>query len=667
MDEFTEELIGIELGGYRITHLIGEGGMAAVFAAHNILNPTIRRALKIIRPDYASQSRFVDRFSREARLLEQLRSDHIVTLHGLRSEGKYLYMELELLEGATLDQLSNHELERSRYYKKPHRGEITPLLVTRWLYQAAQGLADAHRLNIVHRDLKPANIFVCYDGTPTGKIKILDFGVAKVLDELDASQRHTLDGHVIGSPAFMAPEVCEGEVPSPHADVYGLALIGYQLLLGRHPLFDSQRQLNTMQVMLSHIHQDLPTLNVVQELPHGLDVTLKRAASRDPKQRYSSGADLAHELSAVLEVAELGVHPIFQPQPTLRDINVPDLEVESDPIYVDANSNRVQRGLIITAIIVIVNVIIWWGINRYDQFIDELISPAPQRVEIKRGSQATDSAQSSSQAAPKTATQPNGRSNDAPSSTSISPAQSSRSWLRELAFKWVALNDDQSRAIARHEVTVAQYQLCVKAGICSPASAPRISRQRYGECVLSATHLEAHAQRPMNCISYQDALEFTRWVDNLYREASSPSSILKAQRTPLVQLPTREDWLTAWGTRTYPWGDRPPTCDHVVYFESAPACGGPLAPTPVCTHRQGHSQRGVCDLAGNLWEWVLTTSSASVAQQRPVRPSAQIIGGGWSSSNYDLTRGKVRTRSPQTRAPHIGMRLVLNVSPSALP
>ena len=331
MDEFAKGLIGMEFGGYRITHLLGEGAMSAVFAATNTLNPTIRRALKVIRPEFASQKRFVDRFSREARLLEQLQSDHIVSLHGLRSEGDYLYMELELLEGCTLDQLAHpHELSPS--YKKPYEGQLTPLLVAQWLYQAAEGLADAHRLNIVHRDLKPANIFICHDKTPIGNVKLLDFGVAKVLDELDASQRHTLDGHVIGSPAFMAPEVCEGEIPTPRADIYGLALIGYQLLLGHHPLLDSQRNLNTMQVMLSHLHQDLPSLSDIPELPHGLDTTLKRAASRDPKRRFTNGEELARELSAVLEVAELGVHPIFQPQPTLHNISVPDFTVESDPI-----------------------------------------------------------------------------------------------------------------------------------------------------------------------------------------------------------------------------------------------------------------------------------------------------------------------------------------------
>jgi formylglycine-generating enzyme required for sulfatase activity len=252
-------------------------------------------------------------------------------------------------------------------------------------------------------------------------------------------------------------------------------------------------------------------------------------------------------------------------------------------------------------------------------------------------------------------------------SLSISPAQSSRSWLKELAFDWVALSDDQSSAILKHEVTVAQYRLCVKAGICAPAAAPRITRQRYGECLLNARHLDQNDQRPINCISYQDALQFAHWVDGLYREASTPSSILKAQSTPLTQLPTRDDWLQAWGKRTYPWGDESPTCQRVVYFESAPACGGTLAPTPVCSRAEGLSDRGVCDLSGNLWEWVFNSSPQNYADQPSARPSANIIGGGWSSSNYDLTRGKMRTRSPQTRAPHIGMRLVLKVSPNALP
>lgn len=653
MDEHAQELLHLDIGGYHIDQLLGSGGMATVLAAKNTLNPQIRRALKVIRPEYARERRFVDRFSREARLLEQLRSDHIVTFHGLRRDQGHLYMELELLEGCTLEELEQSvesapqsisplkRISLSHVIPQdspdlPFTAPRTPLLITRWLYQAAKGLADAHKLNIVHRDLKPANIFICRDGSETGSIKILDFGVAKVLDELDGAQRHTLDGHVIGSPAFMAPEVCEGESPTTRADVYGLALIGYQLLLGRHPLIDTTRELNTMQVMLSHVNRELPSLKEVSGIPEGLAEVLRRASSRDPQRRFADGAAFAQELHAVLEVAEHGVHPIFQTQK--HHFKSDDLSPESDPIYRELKSKQTERGLIFTGLVLALSAVTWWGLQstlRGDQLVNGERGIPQYALDRAQRAQGSNPAHE----IPKL---------EAPhvEEQVIAPSSSARQ-LAELNLEWrpLAGRDEGTRSLMRHEVTVAQYQACVRAGACLAADRPHKSPQRYGACLAAPERRSARVRHPVNCVSYQDAERFSRWVNSLYQQEKTRVR---------VDLPTRAEWLQAWGAGAHPWGDAPPSCDRAVHFAQAPACGGSLEPKETCSRAQEANGSPLCDLSGNVWEWVKLSSIGAK------EASALIMGGGWSSAPSDLSRDRARSLPIETRAPHVGIRLVMH-------
>ena len=179
MSQFSASLIGQEFAGYRMTELIGEGGMAVVMKAENLVDSRIKRAFKIIKPEYKNRAQFYERFIREAIVLERLRSKHLVALHGLRQEHDQLFIELELLEGFSLDQIptqyDNLKIEQ----------------VVQWVYQAALGLAEAHEQNIIHRDMKPGNLYLHKDQT----IKILDFGIAKVTNEIESQQHETLQGH----------------------------------------------------------------------------------------------------------------------------------------------------------------------------------------------------------------------------------------------------------------------------------------------------------------------------------------------------------------------------------------------------------------------------------------------------------------------------------------
>ena len=147
-----------------MTELIGEGGMAVVMKAENLVDSRIKRAFKIIKPEYKDRAQFYERFTREAIVLERLRSRYLVAFHGLRHEKNQLFIELELLEGFSLDKLP------SQY---DHMALNT---VIQWIYQAALGLAEAHEQQIIHRDMKPGNLYLHQDQT----IKILDFGIIKM-------------------------------------------------------------------------------------------------------------------------------------------------------------------------------------------------------------------------------------------------------------------------------------------------------------------------------------------------------------------------------------------------------------------------------------------------------------------------------------------------------
>ena len=692
MDEFATALIGSELGGYRITHLIGDGGMAVVFAATNTIDIKIKRALKVIRPHYASQTRFVERFTKEARLLEQLHSPYIVRFHGLRRERGYLYMELELLQGHDL------RLDVIRNQAKP----LDPLRVSHWLYQAALGLADAHQMKIVHRDMKPANIFLCQADSMSGgqeHVKLLDFGVAKVIDELESAQRHTLDGHVVGSPAFMAPEVCEGESPTTRTDVYSLSLIGYQLLLGRHPLLKPQHKLNTMQVMLSHVQQQLPTLAEVPNLPKNLEQVLAKGAARDPQLRHQDGGEFARELGEVIETTTRGVHPIFQPIHT-RPSHLKSVEIDAEQMFGEGglsaleargletgfnhdlsepmspvHSARVRRNVLISCFILSLGILSWYVVisGKLSAFL-EPTTPDELRAQVSVGTHETGDDHAS------VASRVHKRL-----STTMSPAER----LRHLKLEWVPLGTGGERAILKSEITFAQYTLCQEAGGCLPHVSSKIARRGlYGACIAASPKLKNRGARAMNCLSYNDTRMFADWLSALYKaqlaqvtesalhststrststhststdststDSASTDSAPSRELNGLVHLPTRAQWESAWGDATYPWGETALSCKRATYFERGPACGGVLAPASTCSKdREGES--ALCDLAGNVWEWL--------ERAHPDSTESRIVGGGWSSDQSDLTRDSARTELIDTRAPHIGARLVIELGISKL-
>jgi serine/threonine protein kinase len=284
-------IVGYELVGFRLTALLGRGGMAAVFRGENTLDPSIVRALKVVHPELTRQREFMLRFAEEARLLEKLSHPNVVRFYGARRDHGYQVMELELLEGETL----------GTRLRAAGRGLPVPEVVG-FMLQACEGVAAAHDLGVVHRDLKPDNLFVTYDG----RVKVLDFGIARAIDATKRVAAATTLGTVPGTAQYIAPETVQGAAPDARTDVYALGITLYELLLGHHPFAPPGRPpLTGPQMLMAHVRNELPPLRSLRhDVPVAIAQVALRSVTKDPSQRYASARELANALRAASQTRE---------------------------------------------------------------------------------------------------------------------------------------------------------------------------------------------------------------------------------------------------------------------------------------------------------------------------------------------------------------------------
>ncbi len=316
-------LIDHVIGGkYRITELIGQGGMGTVFAAVHSGTGS-RVAIKLIVSSDIKEEVFV-RFQREARAAGQIDSRHIVRIFDMGTDERSgsPYMVMERLVGEDVSQLMRRV------------GPLTPQVACALASQAALGLAKAHESGVVHRDIKPANLFL-HDGGDAGEtvVKILDFGIAKVL--MDVMQRSeegglTRTGSMLGSPHYMSPEQAQGLRSIDHrSDIWSLGVVLYKMLCGQTP----HAHLQTLgQVILAICSQPARS---IQELapwvPPEVARVVHRALQPDPNQRYQSAYEVYAALQQVMpgnpaiirvDIAPLSSTQRMRVQPSLSQINV---------------------------------------------------------------------------------------------------------------------------------------------------------------------------------------------------------------------------------------------------------------------------------------------------------------------------------------------------------
>lgn len=275
-----DELIGRSLGGYRVLSRIGSGATGVVFRAQH---PEQSRqvALKVLHDNLGTISSLKRRFEREARVLAKLDHPNVVYIVDYGFIEGHTFIAMELLEGETLEQI----LEEAPIAL--HR--VIPITK-----QVLAGLGFAHVRQVVHRDLKPANVFLCRtDGEAPQHVKLLDFGLAKMLSADDVSGDGTLTrrGRIVGTPAYMAPEQITGVSLDVRADIYALGILLYEMIADRRPFLSERRS----ELLRAHLLEPVPPLIEARKdlvVHPQLEAIVLKALAKDPANRFADAAEM---------------------------------------------------------------------------------------------------------------------------------------------------------------------------------------------------------------------------------------------------------------------------------------------------------------------------------------------------------------------------------------
>lgn len=311
-------------GRYRIESLLGAGGMGVVALAHH-LHLDERVALKFILPERLNDKTVIDRFLVEARAAAKLKSEHAVRVFdAAKLPDGTPYLVMEYIEGEDLNRVLK-------------RGPIEVEEAVTYILQACEALAEAHALGIVHRDLKPANLFLTKrpDGTPT--IKVLDFGISKLMTNGPAADL-TDSQNVLGSPPYMSPEQLSSSKAIDHrTDIWALGVTLFELVTTKRPFNGG-----TLPEMCVSILTMPPSLvrTVRTELPAELDDVLAGCFEKDRDHRFASLAELADELLPLAPNAKPSVERIARLIKTGEKTNAPG-EVE-EPIPESTRARATQ-------------------------------------------------------------------------------------------------------------------------------------------------------------------------------------------------------------------------------------------------------------------------------------------------------------------------------------
>jgi len=263
-------LIGKTLGHYRVLEQIGSGGMGVVYSAHD---ERLERdvALKLLPAGTLTDETARKRFRREALALSQLNHPNIVTVHDFDTQDGVDFLVLERVAGETLD-------------ARLASGPMSEREVLKLGAQLAAGLEAAHQHGVVHRDLKPANVRI----TPDGRLKILDFGLARLLQPIpDRTPLSTLVdvGQVAGTLPYMAPEQLAGEKADARSDLYAAGAVLYEMATGRRP-FPQTEAPTLMYAILNQAPEPPRAAN--PRVSAGLESIILKALEKDPELRYQS-------------------------------------------------------------------------------------------------------------------------------------------------------------------------------------------------------------------------------------------------------------------------------------------------------------------------------------------------------------------------------------------
>jgi len=298
----THPMVGAVLSArYRLLRLLGEGGMGAVFEAQDLQGQG-RYAIKVLHPEYAKNEHVLARFYAEGEATSRLVHPNIARCFGYaQAEDRSPYIIMELLDGSTLTSYLKPGLAYDAQYAVP---------ILRGLLSA---LAEAHRQGIVHRDIKPDNVFLVRNPAGPPVVKVLDFGIAKVMDSAGGMMSKTRTGMLLGTPAYMSPEqVRNAKAVDARADLWSAAVILYELLTGREA-FAAATELAKLTMILTGtpvpIDQGRQHLGAWRPF-------FATALSREPEQRFPSAAEMERAMTTTDHAARASGAAPSQPAST---------------------------------------------------------------------------------------------------------------------------------------------------------------------------------------------------------------------------------------------------------------------------------------------------------------------------------------------------------------
>ena len=261
---------------YKIKSLLGEGGMATVYLADDLITRK-EVAVKIIKEDTMKNPVNLTRFEREARAAASLNHQNIVRVINIGTFEGRPYMVNELIKGQTLRDVLNV------------RGKFSILEACDIMYQLSSAILHAHQHNVIHRDIKPQNVYITSDST----IKLGDFGIATFQN----ASRVTRSEVVVGSVHYLAPEISQGNQASYQSDIYALGITFFELITGKVP-FDDE---SPVTVALKHIKEKLPSIRKLNsKVPVYVEKIIYKACEKNPHARYKNVLDMRKDIDRIL-------------------------------------------------------------------------------------------------------------------------------------------------------------------------------------------------------------------------------------------------------------------------------------------------------------------------------------------------------------------------------
>ena len=332
------------IGGFKIISLVGVGGMGAVYLVeHMSLHRQL--ALKILTPELVNEQSW-QRFKAEAKILAALNHSTLVRVYDLGiHENSIPFYSMDYLDGRSIEEILAQD------------GPVDLESTIDILVDVLDGLAYAHRNGIVHRDLKPGNIMSCtIDGA--NAVKVLDFGISKLIDNRSTAQTMTVAGDIFGSPFYMSPEQSLGERVDARSDIYSIGCTLFEMLTGYVP-YENQ---SSIEIMLMHQEADIPLLSDVcqTDFPPSLDLVISKCLAKSPDNRYQSAKELALDLIRIKEGKEVSAYAKgFAQRSTATS--------DQDSLKNETSVSTVVLTCLAAAILIVSGLVLYYWLNQQKQ------------------------------------------------------------------------------------------------------------------------------------------------------------------------------------------------------------------------------------------------------------------------------------------------------------